>query len=85
MYQLEIVRMGELHPLHASRCLVALDHVLLSYDREVRLVRQQTQHDQISVRAVEAMPGVRVVLRIFAQLADVVEHFMFALSWHRAI
>ena len=40
--QLEVVRMGELNTLHSTTRLVSLDDVLLSYDGEVRLVREQT-------------------------------------------
>ena len=62
MNQLEIICMGELNSLNASTRLVALDYVLLADDREVRLVCQQTQHDQISVGAVEAVSCIGVVV-----------------------
>ena len=59
--QLEIIRMAKLDALDATRCLIALDNVLFANDCEVRLVRQQAEHDQVSVRTVEAMPRVRIV------------------------
>ena len=80
--QLEVICAAELDALDAARCLVALDDVLLANDREVRLVRQQAEHDQVSVRAVEAMPRVRVVSRPLSQLSDIVEHLVFSFAGH---
>ena len=77
--------MGELNSLNASTRLVALDYVLLADDREVRLVCQQTQHDQISVGAVEAVSCIWVVVGSATKVADVVEHLVLALTWHSSV
>ena len=85
MNQLEIICMGELNSLNASTRLVALDYMLLADDREVRLVRQQAQHDQISVGAVEAVSCIWVVVGSATKVADVVEHLVLALTWHSSV
>lgn len=85
MNQLEIICMGELNSLNASTRLVALDYVLLADDREVRLVCQQTQHDQISVGAVEAVSCIWVVVGSATKVADVVKHLVLALTWHSSV
>ena len=85
MNKLEVVRMGELNSLNASTRLVALDYMLLADDREVRLVRQQAQHDQISVGAVEAVSCIGIVVGFATKVADVVEHLVLALTWHSSV
>ena len=82
--QLEVVGVREFDTLDTS-AFVALDHVLLPDDREVGLVRQQTQHDQICVCSVEAMSCVGVVVRVVASLTYVVKHFMLTFTWDGSV
>mmetsp|Transcript_64923 Transcript_64923/g.193524 ORF Transcript_64923/g.193524 Transcript_64923/m.193524 type:complete len:284 (+) Transcript_64923:2265-3116(+) len=60
--------------------LLRLRHHDLPDDAEVRLVRRQAQHDKVGIRAVEAVPGVRVVLRLHALGADVVHDLVLTLA-----
>lgn len=55
--------------------------MLLSDDHEVRLVRQQGEHDQVGVSAVEAVARVRIVSGLGFRLADVIHHFVLTFTW----
>lgn len=84
MDQLEVVRVRQLYTLHTTR-LLALDHVLFTDDCEVRLMGQQTEHDQICIGAIETMPCVWVVIGVSAQLSDVIKHLVLTFSWHLTV
>jgi hypothetical protein len=57
--------------------------MLLPDDHEVRLVREEGKHYQVSISSIKAVPRVGVVLRLRLGLTDVVHHLVFTLTWHR--
>jgi len=83
--QLKVVGLRKLNALNSPILLMSLDHVLFANNRKVGLMGEQTEHDQISVSSIETMSCVWVVAFTASQLADVVEHFVLAFTWHRSI
>ena len=83
--QLEIVGMTQFNTLHTARRFVAFDDVLLANYREVRLMCQKTEHDQIGVGSVEHVPSVWIVCRPLAQLANIVKHLVLTFTGHCSI
>ena len=45
----------------------------------------QAQHDEVSVRPVQTMVGVGVMVRVAALSADVVHYLVFSLTWNIGI
>lgn len=82
--QLEVARPRQLQPLHTAVALL-FDHVLFSNDGEVGLVREQRQHDQVGISAVETVARVGVVALSCAQLPYVVQHFVFTFARHDTV
>lgn len=80
MNQLQIVRSRDVDSLYSS-LLDLFDHVLLTNYHEMGLVGQQREHDQISIRAIEAMARIWIVALFQLQISDVVHHLVFTLSW----
>ena len=80
MDQLQIVRSRNVNSLYSS-LLDLFDHVLLTNYHEIRLVSQQREHDQISIRTIETMARIRIVSILQLQISDVVHHLVFTLSW----
>jgi len=57
----------------------------LTQHKEVGLVRRETQHNQVSVCTVDAVPLVRVVAFLSALAANEVQDFVFTFAWHERI
>ena len=59
--------------------------MLLTDDHEVWLVGEQRQHDEIGVRAIEAMAGVWVVVWGDLKVSDIVHHLVLSLAGNARI
>ncbi|KAA8618038.1 5-3 exoribonuclease 1 [Pyrenophora tritici-repentis] len=53
---------------------------LFSQQTEVGVMAEQTQHDQVGIKAVQAVATVRVVPRLRLRLTDVLHYLVLALS-----
>lgn len=84
MYQLQVRRTRYVDALHSS-LLRLLDDVLFSDDQEVRLVRDQRKHDQVCVRAVEAVSRVGIVAWLLLEVSNEVHHFVLAFAGHARV
>jgi len=84
MYKLQIVCAGNVNALDSSLLSFVYD-VLVPDDGEMRLMRQQGEHDKIGVRAVEAMARVRVIVFPLLQITDAIQHLMFTFSWDTGV
>ena len=51
---------------------------LFPEQREMRVVRGEAEHHEVSVEAVEAVPHVRVVARLAAAVADILHDLVLA-------
>ena len=70
MNQLEVVSLRELNTLHATLLLATPDNMLFTYDGEMRLMREEAEHDQVCIRPVETVSSVGIIAFTVAQLAN---------------
>ena len=59
--------------------------MFLTDDREVGLVGQERKHNQVCVCTVKTMASIGIVFRFGSCLADIIQHFVLALSWYVTI
>ena len=76
MHQVKVLMLQ----LLGFRLALATKSHLLSQKTEVRVVTQQTQHDEIGVETVQTVTTVGVVLRLGFRLTDVLHDLVFAFS-----
>ena len=84
--QLEGVHLDQHLLGRAARAALAVaaaaKHDLFAQQRKVRVVRDEREHDEVGVEAVEAVPQVRVVVRLHLHAPNVVHDLVLALAGH---